>query len=39
MGIVELSVIAGGLLGCGVLIVALIAIAWAVSSNRRKGSS
>ncbi len=39
IGVVELTLIVGGLLGCGLLIVALVAVAWAVSSNRRTGSS
>ena len=28
-----------GLFGCGVLVVALVAVAWAISSNRRPESS
>ena len=31
--------ILAGVLGCGVLVVALIGVAWAISSNRRSGSS
>ena len=31
------SIIAG-LLGCGVLVVVLIGVAWAISANRRSGS-
>ncbi len=35
IGIVEIAVV---LLGCGLLIVVLIGVAWAISSNRRSGS-
>lgn len=36
MGIVSILAL---LFGCGLLIVALIGVAWAISSNRRSGSS
>ncbi len=35
MGVIELLVIAGGLVGCGILIVGLVLVAWAIMQNRR----
>lgn len=39
MAVSAVVIALAGLLGCGVLVVGLIAVAWAVSSNRRSGSS
>ncbi len=38
IGITGIVAVLAGLLGCGVLIVVLIGVAWAISANRRSGS-
>jgi hypothetical protein len=32
---IELLILAGGLAGCGILIVGLVLVAWAIMQNRR----